>query len=602
MHKLKEKRTARRQQNTRIINEARTALDTADVETLGSLIERLQSNNDELSKLNAELEDAIPDEEFAAEFEAMMRYEDAAKGMLGQLKAKEKSLRSGTRLPESTAPATAVESHSDERHRHVGSVKLPTLQLQTFNGELCQWLSFWTQFKAAVHENPSLNNGEKFHYLRSLLGGSAASSIAGLQPTEDCYPDAVEILSRRFGDTRRIVQEHLAQLRVLPSVVSSNDVGGLRRLLDHVQCHVRGLAALKVSSATYSTMMTDVLLRALPSDIVVAYHRQVAHSSQRSSLREGESSVGGAAAPAPPASFDGELDALLAHLMIEVECRERSGVESKKEQGRPKAHDEKEGLGMPPTAAVLNSSALGESKCLFCDSDQHSTPLCDGNLPHKDRIKKLAADRRCFRCTLKGHFSKECRRTVKCGNCNGRHVASVCDPTWRSKGTQRTESVRKLDTSSLHSSNLPILDTEILLQTCRLWIHGSQQRAYVRGIVDGGSQRSFIREDVSRTLGLQELGKTNLQLNIFGQDTSAIKECRLVEVVVRSQYSDELFSVEAIEVPFICKDIVQVPLESDFVLSIEATGQPIADKLLQPEWRRFLGFPCCWERTISGRS
>lgn len=100
--------------------------------------------------------------------------------------------------------------------------------------------------------------------------------------------------------------------------------------------------------------------------------------------------------------------------------------------------------------------------------------------------------------------------------------------------------------------------------------------------MDGGSQRSFIREDVSRTLGLQELGKTNLQLNIFGQDTSAIKECRLVQVVVRSQYSDELFSVEAIEVPFICKDIVQVPLESDFVLSIEATGQPIADKLLQP--------------------
>lgn len=126
---------ARRQQNTRIINEAKTVLDTADVQTLGSLIERLQSNNDELSKLNAELEDAIPDEEFAAEFEGMMRYEDAAKGMLGQLKAKEKLLWSGSRLPGSTAPATAAESHCDERHGQVGFIKLPKLEQQTFKGE-----------------------------------------------------------------------------------------------------------------------------------------------------------------------------------------------------------------------------------------------------------------------------------------------------------------------------------------------------------------------------------------------------------------------------------------------------------------------------------
>lgn len=35
--------------------------------------------------------------------------------------------------------------------------------------------------------------------------------------------------------------------------------------------------------------------------------------------------------------------------------------------------------------------------------------------------------------------------------------------------------------------------------------------------------------------------------------------------------------MEAIEVPVICKDIVEVPMASDFVLSIEASGQLIAD-------------------------
>lgn len=78
-------------------------LDTADVGTLGSLTERLQSNIDHLSKMNAELEDAVPDKKFATKFEAMIRFWDTTKGMLGQLTAIDNSLQSGQRLPESTA-------------------------------------------------------------------------------------------------------------------------------------------------------------------------------------------------------------------------------------------------------------------------------------------------------------------------------------------------------------------------------------------------------------------------------------------------------------------------------------------------------------------
>ncbi|XP_077529205.1 uncharacterized protein LOC144141536 [Haemaphysalis longicornis] len=93
MEKRKMKRTARRQPNKRLIDEAKDVLDTADLETLGALIVRLQSCNEELGKLNVELKGAIHEDELAAEFVAVMTYEDAAKGMLGQLKAKERSLR-----------------------------------------------------------------------------------------------------------------------------------------------------------------------------------------------------------------------------------------------------------------------------------------------------------------------------------------------------------------------------------------------------------------------------------------------------------------------------------------------------------------------------
>ncbi|KAL1481121.1 hypothetical protein MTO96_050446 [Rhipicephalus appendiculatus] len=90
---LKEKRAARRQMNTRLINEAKAVMESADSAKIVSLIERLQGNNADLDKINAELEELIPEDEFATEFEAVLTYQDAALGMLGQLKAREWQFR-----------------------------------------------------------------------------------------------------------------------------------------------------------------------------------------------------------------------------------------------------------------------------------------------------------------------------------------------------------------------------------------------------------------------------------------------------------------------------------------------------------------------------
>ncbi|KAH6924569.1 hypothetical protein HPB50_019607 [Hyalomma asiaticum] len=69
MNRLKEKRTPRRQLNTRLINEAKDVLDSAEFGAIVSLTERLEPNNSELYKLNAMIEEYVTDEEFAAEFE-----------------------------------------------------------------------------------------------------------------------------------------------------------------------------------------------------------------------------------------------------------------------------------------------------------------------------------------------------------------------------------------------------------------------------------------------------------------------------------------------------------------------------------------------------
>ena len=60
-------------------------------------------------------------------------------------------------------------------------VRLPKLDVPTFNGDILKWITFWEQFTVAVHDLTHLSNAEKLAYLRhSLKDGAAKGIIEGL--------------------------------------------------------------------------------------------------------------------------------------------------------------------------------------------------------------------------------------------------------------------------------------------------------------------------------------------------------------------------------------------------------------------------------------
>ena len=128
--------------------------------------------------------------------------------------------------------------------------KLPRLTLKSFLGDPGQWLIFWDNFRSAVHENPELNNIDKFNYLKSLLGGSAALTIAGLPLTSDNYTAAIELLTKRFGNKQVIISSNMDSLLKLAPLGNTSDVRKLRRNYDKIEAHVRGLQALDVPTET----------------------------------------------------------------------------------------------------------------------------------------------------------------------------------------------------------------------------------------------------------------------------------------------------------------------------------------------------------------
>ncbi|KAH6927684.1 hypothetical protein HPB50_007048 [Hyalomma asiaticum] len=56
-------------------------------------------------------------------------------------------------------------------------------------------------------------------------------------------------------------------------VSSEKNVRDLRRMLDSVQVHMRGLKALGVGEESYEAILHPVLLRPLPRELVLGYHR-----------------------------------------------------------------------------------------------------------------------------------------------------------------------------------------------------------------------------------------------------------------------------------------------------------------------------------------
>lgn len=124
---------------------------------------------------------------------------------------------------------------------------------------------------------------------------------------------ATDILRSRFDESFHIKQERLYRFRSLPAVKSSSNVAGIRRVSDTLQSHVRRLKVLKVLTTSFSSMLTNILLRSLPPDIVMEYHRRRAITKLPFNTTGDEYA----------SSSDRRLQDLIYFIQVEVQSREK---------------------------------------------------------------------------------------------------------------------------------------------------------------------------------------------------------------------------------------------------------------------------------------
>ncbi|KAH7958678.1 hypothetical protein HPB49_004287 [Dermacentor silvarum] len=117
----------------------------------------------------------------------------------------------------------------------------------------------------------------------------------------------------------------------------------------------------------------------------------------------------------------------------------------------------------------------------------------------------------------------------------------------------------------------------------RSWIVGSNETSYIRDIFNGGSQRTFIKEDLVARLGLNIIRETCLAVNTFASDApSRVRKCNVVEVRPRSQFDDSEHIIEAIAMPVICHDISTTAMQCSFATKLREQSYRLADDQTVP--------------------
>ena len=105
-------------------------------------------------------------------------------------------------------------------------VNLPKLTIEKFKGDYTKFTKFMDSFVAAIDSCEDLEDIEKFNYLHFYLEGEAFRTIPGIKLTDKNYPEALEVLRRRYGNKQRIISAHMNELLNIKEVEKDRDLQG----------------------------------------------------------------------------------------------------------------------------------------------------------------------------------------------------------------------------------------------------------------------------------------------------------------------------------------------------------------------------------------
>lgn len=507
LSKLRRKRGTQRANASRFINQINTFDTSTTEDDIQHCHERLQETLNSLIVLDDSIQDLLNDTEYDADVGACEDYIDKCKRALRKAK--------GLLSTERSEGHNAANTQMAALNQTAPEIKLPTIKLPIFSGDIETWPTFWEQFETSIDKNSGVSPINKHVFLRSYLQGEPKNLVDGISVTAATYEQTKQILRSKYGDKNKIIQSHIDFLENLNTSVSDNPEA---LNATYVECHrrIQALRALGEDVDSFGRILAPKVLRAFPEAIC----KQWFLHAKRQNVQEGN------------------LTKLMEFLNEEVE----GALATQKIHG-----DTLRTTSYLPTATAfhINSKANRtkhrqkretEPFCVFCENKGHWGQDCTQVTSLQGRIDKLKTTKRCFLCLRRGHNKDQCFKREKgsCTKCRGKHHVSICG---ENDGLRTT--VSKIGVSIFNFT---------YLQTARVWVRGPTGKGKLtRVILDPGSQSSFIHHSLIDSLQLSVTDNKTLEITAFESPCSTSVSRRQVRFDLIGHSSRAHVSVTAFE-------------------------------------------------------
>ena len=360
-------------------------------------------------------------------------------------------------------------------------VKLPRIEVPTFDGNLLHWMRFWEQFEVAVHNKTNLSEAEKLVYLQhALKGGAAKQAIEGLSSSSEHYTEAIQCLKDRYSGPRLI---HQAHVRMIVEAAPLKDGTGreLRKLHDHVQQHLRALRSFDHDPP--GAFITSLLELKLDQETMFEWQR---HSQESKDIPH--------------------YDDLLKFLDLRAQASESSSDPERKSTRAGSNHSHIPRNHTGKRVSSFSATVVSSMNCVACKRERHPIYACSKfkALTHDERMTIIKSNSLCLNCLHPGHHAKECKSAHRCRHCQRPHH------TWLHNTETRLPPGDALEESITHHATMDPM-SHVLLMTCRVLVQAPDGTLVEsRALLDSGSSASFVSERLVQSLSLP---RTNGQLS-----------------------------------------------------------------------------------------
>ncbi|XP_035901824.1 uncharacterized protein LOC118507447 [Anopheles stephensi] len=418
------------------------------------------------------------------------------------------------------------------------NVRLPKIELPTFDGDSTKWLTFRDRFVAMIDSSADIPNIMKLQYLLSSLKGDAGLLFEHTTLTADNYDVTWTALLKRYDNPRTLVREYYRKIHHLPTV-SRERVDELAQLVDEFTRHVNGLKKLDEPVEYWDTPLANLLLMKLDTATILAWEN---HSAQHTKDKYKEL-----------------VDFLHSRVRILKSTREFSHTElnTRMVAGSKKIFEHRPRLvGNTATTgrAIPHMSAPQppQPPCIFGCTEAHHLRVCPefANKDVPQRREIATRERLCWNRLNRHHQVRDCRSSYRCTTCKARHHSLL--------------HVNSAVTMAAQSDEEMVLLETVLLQLVD--DHGNTYDA--RALLDSGSMCNFISETMAQRL-LTPFSKVDVAISGIGQQMQHVKGS--ITAVVQSKGADFSTTMEFLVLKTPSADLPTTPInvESWFLPNIK---------------------------------